>query len=123
MDLAVLIPSSAQYDITYLNVRHDPIVVGESVLLAGFPDEMNLPFAFDSILNYRHPEIQSQQSKLEYTRRLLMIKSGMVGHKVGFNFDGDDKLIIQGEIFYVDNAMHSGASGGPVIDTQGIFLE
>lgn len=120
VDLAILIPLGQKSDIPFLEVRTSNIQIGERVLLAGYPDEVNLPFSFDSLLNYIDPDVKRQQPNIEIAKRLLMIKSGMVGHTSGFNMsDVANDISISGDILYVDNAMHSGASGGPVVDEQG----
>lgn len=122
IDLAVLIPMSLQTAIPFLEVQADNVQVGEQVLMAGFPDEMELPFSFDKLLNYSHPEVRQQSKNVEIARRVLMIKSGMIGHKSGFNIHATNNTIINGEVFYVDNVMHSGASGGPIISDSGKII-
>lgn len=125
IDLAILIPLTPQENVPYLEVRNDEVQVGEQVLMAGFPDEIELPFSFDKLLDFRLPEVKAQGENIEIARQLLMVKSGMIGHKYCFNFYVKDDthmkegVSIQGEIFYVDNVMHSGSSGGPVISHDG----
>jgi S1-C subfamily serine protease len=46
-----------------------------------------------------------------------MIKSGMVGYQAGFTLESP-ALKLSGDVVYVDNALHSGASGGPVVDEK-----
>ena len=44
-----------------------------------------------------------------------MVKSGMIGNRKSvFLFDGS--LTLETELFYIDNQLHSGASGGPVVN-------
>jgi len=122
VDLAVLRCLEKRSDVAYLPLSSSGIKIGDEVLMSGFPDEMELPFKFDQAFNYSHPEIRDHKGMLlkalDLTRRLLMIKAGMIGNSTRFEFiDGDN--CIQGEFFYVDNAMHSGASGGPVINGKG----
>lgn len=120
IDLAVLIPVQQSTDIPYLDIRNSELSIGENVLMAGYPDEMELPFSFDRHLNYRNNEIQQQNINIEIARRLLMVKRGMIGHRSNFNLqDSSSETEISGEIIYIDNVMHSGASGGPVVTEDG----
>jgi len=120
IDLAVLIPVKQSTDIPYLEIRDNDLSIGEEVLMAGYPDEMELPFSFDRHLNYRNIEIKQQGISIEIARRLLMVKRGMIGHRSAFNFsDSNSETNISGEIIYIDNVMHSGASGGPVVTEDG----
>ena len=123
IDLAILKPSSPKEEVPFIPISKKKVDVGTKVLMAGFPDEMELPFSFDKILDYRHPEVRSKLKKLELLRPQLMVKSGMVGYQSGFIIsDTSTHIELSGDIFYVDNAMHSGASGGPIINEQGELI-
>ena len=47
-----------------------------------------------------------------------MIKSGMLGYRAGVVLS-DGNLTLEGDVFYVDNQLHRGASGGPVVNRDG----
>src|SRR5690606_8678894 len=47
VDLALLRPVSTQNDVPFLRLNKNPIKVGLEVLMAGFPDDMELPLSFD----------------------------------------------------------------------------
>lgn len=122
IDLAILLPDESIQECPFLGIRKTGVMVGENVLMAGFPDELELPLSFDRNLDMRRPEAQRTIQNIVLTKRLLMIKSGMIGHKSNFNFYGNPGgITLKGETFYIDNAMHSGASGGPVIDESGMI--
>ena len=116
VDLALLRPLSTQNDVPFLRLNRKPIKVGLEVLMAGFPDDMELPLSVDQTLDMTQPEVQFILPSLQIARlQLLMIKSGMVGYENRVTLT-DGKLTLEGQVFYVDNQLHSGASGGPVVN-------
>jgi hypothetical protein len=117
IDLALLHPASPQSNVPHLSIHRDPIQIGTQVLMAGFPDDMELPFSFDARLDPDNPEYNSQQVNLRIARQLLMIKSGMIGQRSGVRFSAGS-ITLAGEVMYIDNEMHTGASGGPVVDVD-----
>jgi len=115
VDLAVLRPVETQTDVTFLPICLRAPVVGEAVLMAGYPDDIELPFSFDQMLPASSIQVREQQVNLEISKRLMMIRSGMVGHSAGVKINED----YEGDFFHIDNVLHSGASGGPVLDAAG----
>lgn len=123
IDLAILKTPSPDNEVPFMPIGEEKVEVGTEVLMAGFPDEMELPFSFDKLLDFQHPEVRSKLKKLEPLRPQLMQKSGMVGHQNAITMSDDSKdLELFGDIFYVDNVMHSGSSGGPIINEEGIVI-
>lgn len=122
IDLAIMRCLEQRTDVTHLPIGTGPIRLGDYVLMAGFPDEMELPFKFGQAIDYSHPEIRDNRGQLlktlEISRRLLMVKGGIIGNVSGFQFT-DVNSRVEGHIFYVDNVMHRGASGGPVVNDRG----
>ena len=119
IDLALLRSITRRKNIPYLRISSISIKVGTQVLMAGFPDDMGLPFEIDQSLDRGNPEGQSFFPCLQFAKhQLLMIKSRMIGHRTRF-VQTDGKLTLEGEVFYVDNQIHSGASGGPVVNRDG----
>lgn len=120
IDLAILRPLEPQSNIPYLKIRKNPSLIGTKVLAAGFPDDMELPFnlAYNYEPDFEIPEInKSFDQQFRIAKKLLMIKSGMIGYQTPVILtDGNHTL--QGEVFYIDNELHSGASGGPVVNTN-----
>ena len=115
VDLALLRPLSPQQNVSHLRISTVPVKVGVQVLMAGYPDDMELPFLFDQALDKGKPEVQSVLPHIQVAKQLLMIKSGMIGH-INHVFLTDGKLTLEGDVFYVDNQLHLGASGGPVVN-------
>lgn len=117
IDLGILRPIEPQNDIPYLNISLEPVKVGKPILMSGYPDDMELPFSYDKLLILNQQEKQYVIPQLNMIRNLLMIKSGMIGHSNSITFwDKNTGIELKGEICYIDNQMHSGASGGPVVD-------
>ena len=89
--------------------------------MAGFPDEIEMPFQLDTALgNNAAGDIETQGGELERMEELLMIKSGMIGHERTIQFMpvGQDREF-RAASYYIDNVMHSGGSGGPLISESG----
>jgi len=120
IDLAILRPLEPQSNIPYLKIRKNPTLLGTKVLIAGFPDDMELPFklAYNYEPNFEIPEVNKiHDQRLRIAKKLLMIKSGMIGSQNHATLT-DGNLTLEGEVFYIDNELHSGASGGPVVNTN-----
>lgn len=127
LDLAVLHPVQPISNCAHLEITMNSPVLGDQVLMAGYPDEMELPFSFDRFIDFHHPIFQSQgdqvRKMMTTSKQLLMIKSGMIGYKAGFDWkDSQRRRVLEGDILYIDNVMHSGASGGPVINSEGLVI-
>lgn len=118
VDLATLNPESPFENLDFLKIYENTLNVGEKVLMAGFPDEGEWPLEFNYYLDRKHPDVKEKLKDIPESGDLLLIKSGMISRRSEVNLIGKDKQI-SGEIFYIDNAMHSGASGGPVINANG----
>lgn len=121
VDLAVLRPEVLQQDVPHLVLSNEQLEVGTTVLMGGFPDEMELPLNFDALLNGRHREVARQVFDVQEARRLPMLKAGIIGHRshVVLTDSHDSSLHFAGDVIHIDNVMHSGSSGGPVVDESG----
>lgn len=129
IDLAILHPVEQINNIPFLEIEDDHQPVGTDILMAGFPDELEFPLKIDENTDINHlkkfqseKDIESSLSRLK--GMLIMKKSGMIGF-------GDDLIIdpnlgdgfkLKIGVYYIDNGMHSGASGGPVINGNGKVL-
>jgi hypothetical protein len=115
VDLALLRPMTALNDVPFLCLNRYPVKVGLEVLMAGFPDDMELQLSFDQALDKKQPEVQSILPVLQIAQHLLMVKSGIIGYENSVVLT-DGKLTLEGQVFYVDNQLQTGASGGPVVN-------
>lgn len=118
VDLAVLRPVVGQDRVPCVPLCTRPPILGEQVLMAGYSDDIELPFSFDQLLAFTNPQVQAQRLNVEIAKRLMMIRSGMIGHVSGVTINEE----FSGHVFHIDNVLHSGASGGPVVNRDGELL-
>ena len=127
VDLAYLSPLTPRENAPFVRVKRDFSPIGTPVLMAGYPDEVEPPLSFNRYINYQHnpftaPEHQTAR-KIRAMRQQLMVKSGILGYAQKAAFNGDDgSELLALTAYYVDNGMHSGASGGPVLNMQGELI-
>jgi hypothetical protein len=124
IDLALLKNLQPKNDREYLRIDRSEPKAGYEVLMNGFSDEINLPFSFDKNIDLNHPDMQGIEeykfrSAMEQWFRLSIVKSGMIGKSHSFDFNDG---LLTGYTMYIDNGMHSGASGGPVINIKGELI-
>jgi hypothetical protein len=126
IDLAVLAPlDSIPAGVPFLGLASEKASLGEEVMMAGFPDELEPPLSWDRAVDVDHWEMEEEEREqteedMKRIRELLMFKSGMVGYADGLVIKaGDGRPPLEMGAYYIDNAMHSGASGGPVVDALG----
>jgi len=123
IDLAYLQPSPLRNKSDFVPVKREPSIPGTSVLMSGFPDEIEPPLSFHRFINYANPAFTNPShqtgKKLKRIRQILMLKSGMIGSAQMLSID-DGKHYIYA--YYIDNGMHSGSSGGGVINLNGDLI-
>jgi len=132
IDLAILEPEAQIKNSPFLELDNDIAVEGEEVIMAGFPDEVKLPLNFDKALNFDNSDLGRQELEIKnfftFSMRLIMIKSGMVGsvQKIDFSGKSDmpgiENISISGATYWIDNASTYGASGGPVVNSDGKLI-
>lgn len=125
IDMALLHPRAPHTDkIPYLPAQAVPPQLGEEVCMAGFSEELRLPFDVDRLLQGDFKGAKSFEQAMEkgYMADMTgpLFKRGVVGNirRVSAS-NSNTSEHIDCDIFYVDNAMHSGASGGPVFNYKG----
>lgn len=125
LDLAILEPELApSQPVPHLLAATRPPKLGEEVFLAGFSEEIALPFSVERIIDPAAKGMADFRDAMSkgYSAEMmsLMLKRGVVGNTRGFEFSSSTTgYSVQGDIFYVDNGMNPGASGGPVVDSVG----
>ena len=126
IDLAILRPVQPLVNAPFLEIEEKQQEVGTEILMAGFPDELELPLQWDQSFDYEYykgkQSLEELKENMDRVRELLiMMKSGMIGFSDGLIIkpDKNDEWQLQTNVYYIDNVMHSGASGGPVIDENG----
>ncbi|MDD5396542.1 MAG: serine protease [Candidatus Moranbacteria bacterium] len=129
IDLAILKPKD-KFSVgdNFIPLCDDIAPVGMEVLMAGFPDEVKLPFV-DAMFNSGKPEMEKNKRELargiDLFMALRMIKSGMVGatHKIMLNGNFNSIPVkITGASYWIDNASTYGASGGALVNSSGELI-
>ncbi|MFN3238084.1 MAG: trypsin-like peptidase domain-containing protein [Pseudomonadales bacterium] len=115
LDLAILIPTSESSGIPFLNAHTSGPVLGEEVFLAGYSDELDVPFGIQDKLqgaiNGASDFFKAMDMGYQADMTGPMIKRGVVGNIRRIIASGS--RAIECDVFYVDNGMHSGASAAP----------
>lgn len=127
IDLAVLSPKVPLQNAPFLKVEAEEQEqkVGTEVVMAGFPDEIEFPLLLTKKMDRKHlnkaQSVEETNKNLErLNSALIMQKKGMVGFSEGLIIDpqhGNNFKLHVG-VNYIDNGMHSGASGGPVVNNR-----
>jgi V8-like Glu-specific endopeptidase len=133
LDLAILRPSIPVKKIEYVKLQKKLSQDGSEIIMAGFPDDLELPFGFVDYFNLSNPDMvsvkEAMDKRFKYFFRQLMFKSGMVGHAPEITFNDLDvsglkirnltKINTCGAIYWLDNHLTYGGSGGPVVNKNG----
>ncbi|AOJ75586.1 serine protease [Burkholderia vietnamiensis] len=126
-----------QLDIAMLNPKEPfptevpriPVVLGDTprlgqrVFLAGYSEELRLPFDIDRLLL---PETKgAAEFKAAMDKGYMadmtgpLIKQGHIGNLRRIVTTVSGLGTLECDVMYIDNAMHPGASGGPVFNERG----
>jgi len=136
IDLTILKPVKKIEKAEFISLYRGIVEVGTDILMAGFPDDVDLPFNFLDKLNSNNPEIkkveQQINNRFKYFFRQLMFKHGIIGNSQKIklnNFDvsklGIEKLKtinVIGATYWIDNQLTYGGSGGPIVNLGGELL-
>ena len=125
LDLAVLLPKAPfSHPVPYIPAHIAGPKLGERVFMAGFSEELKLPFEVDRLLerDYSGAEEFRAAMRLGYMADMTgpLFKSGIVGNvRRVFAENQSQGDRVECDVMYIDNAMHPGASGGPVVNENG----
>lgn len=127
IDLAALEPKKqevAPQSYPFIPAKVEPPRLGEQVFMAGYSEEVELPFKVDSVLRPETSGVQAFQEAMSkgYMADMMgpLFKRGVVGNIrriIAENTKSGDR--VDCDVLYVDNAMHPGASGGPLFNASG----
>jgi hypothetical protein len=125
VDFAALVPSNAlPAPVPFLKSRVLSPRLGEEVFLAGYSEELEIPFGVDKLL--RSDVSGADDFYRAMSRGYLadmtgpLIKRGVIGNSRGiYAQDSASGKTISCEVIFVDNGMNPGASGGPVVNKVG----
>lgn len=124
IDIATLHPKiPSPQDVPFLVANTNPPQLGELVFAAGYSDELSTPFQLDELIP-GGKETLNKVTRSSHSGYLTdfggpIIKHGFVGNVIHAEtkYNGNKELHV--ELFYIDNSMHSGASGGPICNAHG----
>ncbi len=125
IDQAILVPKDGVFtDFPFLPAQTKPPQLGEEVFCAGYSDEIEVPFRVNRILEngIKGREEFLRAMKMGYLADMTgpLIKRAVIGNICRVVAESSTQGIsLQCDVFYADCAMHSGASGGPVVNAQG----
>lgn len=125
LDIAALAPKQKQEDtFSYLPASLASPHIGQEVFLSGFSDDLSLPFNIDKIADREFPGMKEFFSAMQkgYMADMTgpLIKRAFVGnHRRIFASNSAQNINIEVDIFYLDNGVNSGASGGPIVNEKG----
>jgi hypothetical protein len=125
LDLAILLPKQPfAAAVPHVPANVNPPKLGERVCLAGFSEELELPFNVDTLLPQDQPVASQfrEAMRVGYMADMMgpLLKQGHIGNirrMVAENTQSGDR--VECDVMYIDNAMHQGASGGPVVNECG----
>jgi len=125
LDLAALVPDRPfACALPHIRGSTTPPQLGERLFMAGFSEELKLPFRVDKLLNKDFPGAAAFHTAMARGYQADMtgplFKQGVVGNiQRAIAEDSTSGDRIEADVFYIDNSMHSGASGGPVFNESG----
>ncbi len=124
IDLALLRPTDeATPTSSHLMFDPTPPKLGDEVFIAGYSEELEFPFGLDRLIAWNVEGINSLKSQFEFgiKSRIAgpMIKRGIVGNVIQGVAQQGEKTVMTVTVFFVDNHLHKGASGGPIVSAEG----
>ncbi|RZZ84910.1 S1 family peptidase [Pseudoxanthomonas winnipegensis] len=124
IDMAFLDPIEKSMEkVPHLNANTNPPQLGEMVFVAGYSDELSAPFGLDALLQDGTDALNkiNRSTASGYLADMggPIIKQGVIGNiiRAEVGYGGGQQLDV--DLFYIDNSVHSGASGGPVCNLHG----
>jgi hypothetical protein len=123
-DLAVLSPKQPHpTDVQWIPVPAESPRLGQRVFLAGYSEELRVPFDADRLLLPETDGAAAFKAAMDggYMADMTgpLIKQGHVGNLRRIVTEIVGAGTLECDVMYIDNAMHQGASGGPVFNEQG----
>jgi hypothetical protein len=123
LDIAILTPANSQHaSFEYLPPSLEPPQLGDELFFAGYSDEVEFPFGVDRLLSSNAVGIDDFRSEFDFDiKRVIagpMIKRGTVGNAIRMTSKSQHSET-RVTSFYLDNQIHYGASGGPIVNRDG----
>lgn len=134
IDQAIIKPiNTLDFDYPILKTIYGEIKLGEEVLCAGYSDELEIPFQIEKNLkpNIENVDLFYDAMKFGYLSDMTgpIIKRGYISNIRQIQSSGSiliDKsqynIELSFNVFMIDTSMHSGASGGPIMNKDGEII-
>ncbi len=125
LDISVIHPKQETHEtFPYLITTSGSPDLGEEVFLAGYPEELVMSFDFANLMKEDIKGVKEFKEAMNkgFIADMMgpLIKRSVVGNLRKLVSRNDALgLSVETASFYADNGMHSGASGGPVINRNG----
>src|SRR5574340_122632 len=126
IDLAILKPKQ-HVQTNFLELFDGKAPVGTDVILAGFPDDVDVPLNYVesfNLMNFDMIDVKENMDKrFNYLMRSPLFKKGMIGSMTPISIKDSGKNIeISGASYTIDTDLTYGGSGGPIVDMNGKLL-
>jgi hypothetical protein len=126
IDLAILKPKQ-HIQTEFLELFQGKAPVGTDVILAGFPDDVDIPLNFIESFNLMNPDMNDAKEGMDkrfiYYMSRPLFKKGMIGSMTPISIDDSGKDIkISGASYTIDTDLTYGGSGGPIVAMDGSLL-
>lgn len=136
IDLMLIKPiTPLSKSIDFLSLSTNLGDLGDDVVLAGYPDDTDLPFKFLDNINYTNPSLGMSLGDIEAMRnvfRLPLMKRAMIGlvseiilNDLKPDITGTkipESINLHGAIYWLDNHLTYGGSGGPIVNKDGDLI-
>lgn len=124
LDLAVLHPKTPFPDTLHrIPVPLESPRLGQRVFMAGYSEELRLPFDIDRLPCPTTEGADAFKAAMEKGYQADMtgplIKQGHIGNIRRIVVTAEGRGTLECDVTYIDNAMHTGASGGPLVNERG----
>lgn len=126
LDMAGLRPKVPfSHTVPWIPVPLETPRLGQRVFMAGYSEELRLPFDVDRLLAPTTDGADAFRAAMEKGYQADMtgplIKQGHVGNIRRIVASGSHGTL-ECDVMYIDNAMHTGASGGPLFNERGAAI-
>ncbi|MGF6739579.1 S1 family peptidase [Paraburkholderia atlantica] len=123
LDMAVLHPKVPfSHTVHRIPVPLETPRLGQRVFMAGYSEELRLPFDVDRLLSPATEGADTFRAAMEKGYQADMtgplFKQGHIGN-IRRIVAGGSHGTLECDVMYIDNAMHTGASGGPLFNERG----
>jgi len=128
LDISVIAPKEDKNrKFKFLPANINPPELGEELFIAGFSDELHISFGLDNLMKKEASGAKEFHSAMDkgYIADMMgpLIKRAVVGNARRIeSTNTSENLTVTTDSLYLDNGIHSGASGGPLVNKEGVAV-